>query len=65
MAPRKKPALQVKVAVSSASCSVYASFAMTCPMCSVLISANTKHTCGDNSTRAAVDAIVAALGRKS
>lgn len=33
MAPRKKPALQVKVAVSSASCSVYASFAMTCPKC--------------------------------
>lgn len=58
----KKHALQVKVAVSAASCSVYATFAMVCPLCGVQVQAKTKHTCGDSSTRGAVDAIVKALG---
>lgn len=59
---KKKPALQVKLAVTSASCSIYASFPMVCPMCQIAVPANTKHTCGDSSTRQAVDAIVDALG---
>lgn len=57
----KKPRLKVKVRVSSASCSIFASFEMPCPMCGIDVPARTQHTCGDGSTQAAVVAIVGAL----
>jgi len=41
--PKKKPAARMTVQV--ARCEVFCSEAMTCPLCHVLIPANTHHTC--------------------
>lgn len=43
---KKKPA--VRVTVQKASCELFASSSMACPLCQVTISANTYHKCERN-----------------
>lgn len=62
---KKKPALKVKASVSSASCSIYSSLPMVCPLCRIEIPAKTAHTCGGASSAAGAvlaEALVKAFG---
>ena len=43
--PKPKPA-KTTVSVAVASCTIYATFAMECPLCRVIVPAETEHTCG-------------------
>lgn len=40
---KKKPA--VRIATTKATCELFASFDMPCPLCQVVIPANTWHVC--------------------
>jgi hypothetical protein len=46
---KKKPSPRVRVQVQIANCELFCSSPMRCPLCDVLVPANTPHSCSKDS----------------